>query len=125
MGVRIRRLMVIAAGTALCFASVGCGGCNKMVDDALNTPENRQNMIAKTTASCVAAATKDTPAGKQTPEVQSEINKYCGCVSDRIMSTFPGSDMIKIAIRGMDSLSPEQKAKLETVVKECRTESGF
>ena len=125
MGVRVRRLMIMAAGTVFCLASVGCNGCNKIVDDAMNTPENRQNVIAKTKASCVTAATKNVPAGKQTPELQTEINSYCSCVSDRIMSTFPGSDMIKIAIRGIDSLEPEQKAKLETSIKECRTQSGL
>jgi hypothetical protein len=122
MSIQVRG-WILAAATVFCFASVGCSGCNKMVDDAMNTPENRQNVIAKTTASCVAAATKNAPADKQTPDMQSKVNTYCSCVSNQFMATLPGSDMIKIAIHGIDSLQPDQKAKLESTIKACKAEA--
>ena len=103
------------------------GGCKQtrdaMINKATDSPDFQKNLVVKTRESCVTAADEHVP--NRTPTAETAIHTYCDCVAVKGMGSFSHAELVELGVRGMGSLSPEQQAKMDGVVKACQEQAGL
>ncbi len=99
----------------------GCKGTrDAMINQATDTPDFQQKLVDKTRESCVSAANEKVP--NRTPKAETIITSYCDCFAKKSMGSFTHAELVDLGIKGIGSMTPAEKAKMDGAVKACQSE---
>lgn len=106
---------------ALAVTVLVCGsGCNRVkqavAEQANNDPNLRAKAVESARTSCTQGAQTSFPQIANRDQI---ITEYCDCFATKGLNTFSNADLVSIGFSGLNSMTPEQKKKLEDAAKMC------
>ena len=117
------RSFVTLAFVAGLLSLAGCKAAQQAVINATpDTPEVRAKVTESARKSCVDSAKKD---ARLTPETEPKVEGYCSCYATKVIAKFKTSELASLGIHGIDSLTPEEKERVNTSIAECKAEAGL
>ena len=110
---------------ALLFVFPMLGGCKQtrdaMINKATDSPDVQLKLVTKMRESCISAADERVP--NRPPAAETTIHNYCDCVAQKGSTAFSHAEFADLGVGGLGSMTPQQKAKMDNVVKTCQEQA--
>ena len=103
---------------------VGCKGTrDALINQATDKPDFKKKIVDSGRSSCIAAWQKKEP--NQSAELDHTMHAFCDCIALKTAETYSNAELVELGVKGMDSKTPEQKAKTEANIKACEGQAGI
>ena len=106
------------------LALAGCKGTrDALINHATDQPDFKKKIVESGRTSCEKAWQKEQP--NQTAELDHTMHAFCDCIAVKTTETYSNAELVELGTRGMDSKTPEQKAKTAANIKACEAQANI